>query len=46
MTSHVHSADFPETCSGWRQLAMAAGFGQGQELFVAPTNLFRMFAFQ
>jgi SAM-dependent methyltransferase len=46
MTFHVHSADFPETCSGWRQLGKAAGFSHVQELFVAPTNLFRVFAFQ
>lgn len=43
---HVRAADFPETCSGWRQLAQTCGFKEAQELFVAPTDLFRMYAFR
>jgi SAM-dependent methyltransferase len=46
MATHVHSADFPETCSGWRRLGVAAGFREVRELFVAPTDLFRMFSFK
>jgi SAM-dependent methyltransferase len=44
MQGHVRAADFPETCSGWRRLAEATGFNEVRELFVAPTDLFRMYA--
>jgi SAM-dependent methyltransferase len=46
MRAHVHAHDFPETVSGWRQLGQEAQFEAMQELFVAPTNLFRLFAFR
>jgi len=44
MRDHVRAADHPETCAEWRQLAEAAGFREVRELFVAPTDLFRMYA--
>ncbi|WEK49126.1 MAG: class I SAM-dependent methyltransferase [Candidatus Kaistia colombiensis] len=42
---HVSAADYPETVSGWRALAQEAGFEQMRELFVAPSDLFRLYAF-
>lgn len=43
ITAHVHAADFPETDARWRALAEAAGFGEVTTLFVAPSNLFRLY---
>jgi SAM-dependent methyltransferase len=44
VNGHVHAADFPETDSGWRSLAAAAGFDEVREVFVSPTNLLRFYA--
>jgi SAM-dependent methyltransferase len=44
--AHVHANDFPETNSQWHALGGEAGFGQVRELFVAPTNLFRVYCFR
>jgi hypothetical protein len=44
MRTHVHAADFPETTTRWHELGHAAGFREVRELFVAPTDLFRMYA--
>ena len=46
MRAHVRAHDFPETVSRWRQLGLEAHFESVQELFVAPTNLFRLLAFR
>lgn len=46
MAAHVRTYDFPETVSRWRELGREAGFGKVQELFVAPSNLFRLFLFR
>jgi hypothetical protein len=35
-----------ETTSQWQSLGREAGFGRVRELFVAPTDLFRMYCFQ
>ena len=45
-SSHVHAADFPETDSRWRDLGREAGFAEISELYAAPTNLFRLYAFR
>lgn len=45
LAAHVHAADFPETASGWHELGHAAGFVTTREVFVAPSNLFRMYRF-
>lgn len=45
LTAHVHAADFPETASKWHELGEAAGFATTREVFVAPSNLFRMYRF-
>jgi SAM-dependent methyltransferase len=46
MAAHVHANDFPETSSRWHSLGREAGFGRVRELFIAPTDLFRMYCFQ
>ena len=46
MASHVHQNDFPETASCWRQLGREAGFRDVEEIFVAPSDLFRMYCFR
>jgi len=46
MRAHVRDNDFPETTSQWHLLGREAGFGRVRELFVAPTDLFRMYCFQ
>jgi SAM-dependent methyltransferase len=46
VTAHVHANDFPETISRWQALGHEAGFGQVRELFVAPTDLFRVYCFR
>jgi ubiquinone/menaquinone biosynthesis C-methylase UbiE len=44
--AHVHAYDFPETTSQWCALGREAGFGLVRELFVSPTNLYRMYCFR
>jgi ubiquinone/menaquinone biosynthesis C-methylase UbiE len=46
MLAHIRAADFPETSSRWRALGQEAGFSKIRELFVAPTNINRMYCFQ
>jgi SAM-dependent methyltransferase len=46
MRDHVRAYDFPETTSRWHSLGHEAGFNHVRELFVAPTDLFRMYCFQ
>jgi SAM-dependent methyltransferase len=43
---HVHASDFPETTSRWHALGHEARFSQVRELFVAPTNLLRLYSFR
>src|SRR5262249_35580267 len=43
--AHVHAADFPEPTSRWHQLGRDAGFGTVREVFVAPSDLLRMYRF-
>ena len=46
MAAHVRANDFPETTSRWQSFGREAGFGRVRELFVAPTDLSRMYCFQ
>ena len=46
MTAHVLANDFPETTSRWHSLGHEAGFDRVRQLFVSPTNLFRMYCFE
>jgi SAM-dependent methyltransferase len=43
ITAHVHAADYPETVSRWRSLAEEAGFAAAREVFVAPSDLLRLY---
>jgi SAM-dependent methyltransferase len=43
MTAHVHAADFPETASTWFSLGREAAFDDVREIFVAPSDLFRLY---
>lgn len=43
ITAHVHAADYPETVSTWKALAQEAGFAEAREVYVAPSDLFRLF---
>jgi SAM-dependent methyltransferase len=42
---HVATCDFPETSAVWCELGRAAGFGTTREVFVDPTDFFRLFRF-
>jgi SAM-dependent methyltransferase len=46
MAAHAHANDFPETTSRWHSLGREAGFSRVRDLFVAPTDLSRMYCFQ
>ena len=43
---HVDTCDFPETATGWCELGRAAGFGAARQVFVDPTDFFRLFRFE
>lgn len=43
---HVTTCDFPETAAGWRELGREAGFAQARQVFVDPTDFFRLFRFE
>jgi len=46
MAAHVHAHDHPETVTRWQELGRESGFNRVEEVFVAPTDLFRMFLFR
>ena len=46
MATHVHENDFPETAARWHELGREAGFNDIHEVFIAPSNLFRMYSFR
>jgi SAM-dependent methyltransferase len=46
ITVHVHAHDFPETSAHWHALGLEAGFEAVQEIFISPTDLFRMYLFR
>lgn len=46
LLDHVNRCDFPETPSGWLGLGRDAGCGRVEQVFVAPTNLYRMFRYR
>jgi SAM-dependent methyltransferase len=46
MSAHVHAYDFPETSPRWHALGREAGFREVREIFICPTNLFRMYVFR
>jgi len=46
LMAHVRTFDLPETVSSWIALGHDAGFTAVDELFEAPTDLFRMFCYR
>jgi SAM-dependent methyltransferase len=42
---HVVTCDFPETPAVWCELGRDAGFGEAREMFVDPTDLYRLFRY-
>jgi SAM-dependent methyltransferase len=43
---HVSTCDFPETAAVWCELGREAGFGAAREVFVDPTDLYRLFRYE
>lgn len=46
LRNHVRSADYPEPAPTWQQLGRDAGFAVSRELYVTPTDLFRLYSFE
>ena len=42
---HVRSCDFPETSEGWLSLGREAGFATVRQIFVDPTNFYRLYRY-
>ena len=42
---HVSTCDFPERAKDWLEIGRAAGFGLSRQMFVDPTDLYRLFRF-
>ena len=42
---HVTTCDFPETAAVWCELGREAGFAEARQLFVEPTDFFRLFRY-
>jgi SAM-dependent methyltransferase len=43
---HVTTCDFPETGPVWCELGRQAGFGTARQVFVDPTDFFRLYRFE
>ena len=43
---HVSTCDFPETAAVWCELGREAGFREARQLFVDPTDFYRLFRFE
>ena len=43
---HVTTCDFPETGPVWCELGREAGFGAARQVFVDPTDFFRLYRFE
>jgi Methyltransferase domain len=46
IVDHVTRCDFPETAARWLAMGREAGFADAEERFVAPTELYSIFAFR
>jgi hypothetical protein len=42
---HVATCDFPETAAVWCELGREAGFAEARQVFVDPTDFFRLFRY-
>jgi SAM-dependent methyltransferase len=45
IAQHVTTCDFPETATVWCELGREAGFSHARQVFVDPTDFFRLFRF-
>jgi SAM-dependent methyltransferase len=45
MENHMRVADFPESANTWLAMGRQAGFGNGEELFVMPNRMGRVFKY-
>lgn len=43
---HVAMCDFPETADVWLELGREAGFAQARQVFVDPTDMYRLFRYE
>ena len=43
---HVLTCDFPETAATWCELGREAGFAKATQVFVDPTDFFRLFRYE
>ena len=43
---HVSTCDFPETAAVWCELGRNAGFREARQVFVDPTDFFRLFRYE
>jgi SAM-dependent methyltransferase len=43
---HVTACDFPETAAVWCELGRNAGFAEARQVFVDPTDFFRLFRYE
>lgn len=46
IATHVRTADYPETVSGWLALSRDAGFREARELMMAPSDLGRVYCYR
>jgi 2-polyprenyl-3-methyl-5-hydroxy-6-metoxy-1,4-benzoquinol methylase len=44
--NHVATCDFPETPDVWLELGREAGFTQARQVFVDPTDMYRLFRYE
>jgi SAM-dependent methyltransferase len=44
--AHVTACDFPETAAVWCELGRNAGFAEARQVFVDPTDFFRLFRYE
>jgi SAM-dependent methyltransferase len=46
MLSHVRASDYAETADTWQRLGIEAGFQNAAELYIAPTQLARVYRYR
>jgi hypothetical protein len=44
--NHVRSSDLPETRSGWIEVGKEAGFSKAREVYVDPTDMYRLYRYE
>jgi hypothetical protein len=46
MVDHTRAADYPETVAKWHSLGLESGFTKAEDVFVAPTDLARVYCYR